>query len=210
VKTIPQPPDLRPRKLPSQRRSRETFEAVVEACTWLLPELGYAGTTTNHIADRAGVNIASLYEYFPGKDAIVAQVAERLVERVLDRLAEGAQRVMEGDPESAVRRWIELIHETVAREKGLVAVFLYQIPYTNQLAPIQAIGARLVEFSNEVRGRAGPFVHRDFSDASLHLLINLVTSTIMQLILDPPVDVAKRELLDELIRRVEAWIRNPG
>jgi len=49
----------------------------------LLPELGYAGTTTNHIAERAGVNVASLYEYFPGKDAIVAQVAERLVERVL-------------------------------------------------------------------------------------------------------------------------------
>ena len=36
------------------------------------------------------MNIASLYEYFPGKDAIVAQVAERLVERVLQRLSAGA------------------------------------------------------------------------------------------------------------------------
>ena len=84
-------PDFAPKKIPAQRRSRDTFEALVEACTRLLPEQGYAGTTTNHIADRAGVGIASLYEYFPGKDAIVAQVAERLVQRVLARLADGVR-----------------------------------------------------------------------------------------------------------------------
>ena len=202
--------DLRPKKLPSQRRSRETFEAIVEACTGLLPALGYAGTTTNHIAERAGVNIASLYEYFPGKDAIVAQVAERLVERVLGRLADGARHVTREGPGNAVRLWIELIHETVAREKGLVAVFLYQIPYTNQLEPIQAIGARLLELSHEVRARAAGLVHADFSEASLHLLINLVTSTILQMVVDPPRDVSERELRDELVRRVESWIRHPA
>jgi AcrR family transcriptional regulator len=199
--------DLAPKKLPSQRRSRETFEALVDACTGLLPERGYAGTTTNHIAERAGVNIASLYEYFPGKDALVAQVAERLVQRVLQRLAKGAASVMEAGEEKAIRRWIELIHATVAREKGLVSVFLYQVPFTNQLDSIQSIGPRLLEFSQQVRRHAGGFVRRDLSDAALHLLINLVTSTIMQSILDPPDDVTRRELLDELIARVEEWIR---
>ena len=125
--------DFAPKKLPSQRRSQETFDALVDACTWLLPRRGYAGTTTNHIAERAGVNIASLYEYFPGKDAIVAQVAERLVQRVLGRLAAGAARVLQAGEADAVRLWIEWIHDTVAREKELVAVFLYQVPYTNQL-----------------------------------------------------------------------------
>jgi AcrR family transcriptional regulator len=199
--------DLAPKKLPTQRRSRETFEALVGACTWLLPRRSYAGTTTNHIAERAGVNIASLYEYFPGKDAIVAQVAERLVQRVLERLGEGASRVLAAGEEDAVRLWIELIHDTVAREKGLVSVFLNQVPYTNQLEPIQAIGSRLLSFSQQVRWRAGGFVRPDFSDASLHLLINLVTSTILQSVLNPPEDVTPRQLVDELIRRVEEWIR---
>jgi AcrR family transcriptional regulator len=204
----PQHLDLMPKKLPRQRRSRDTFDALVDACTLLLPVRGYAGTTTNHIAERAGVNIASLYEYFPGKDAIVAQVAERLVERVLSRLAKGAQRVMQAREEDAVRLWIGLIHDTVAREKQLVSVFLHQVPYTNQLDPIQTIGRRLLEFSQQVRRRAGGFVRSDFSDASLHLLINLVTSTIMQCVLDPPEDVTRRELLDALSRRVEEWIRD--
>jgi AcrR family transcriptional regulator len=199
--------DLAPKKRPSQRRSQETFDALVEACTWLLPRRGYAGTTTNHIAKRAGVNVASLYEYFPGKDAIVAEVAERLVQRVLGRLAAGAERALGAGPADSVRIWIEWIHETVAREKALVAVFLYQVPYTDQLDSVKTIGARLLELSQQVRGRVGGFVRSDFDDASLHLLINLVTSTIMQSVLDPPQDVSRRALLDELVRRVEEWIR---
>jgi AcrR family transcriptional regulator len=199
--------DLAPKKRPVQQRSRETFDAIVEACTGLLAERGYARTTTNHIADRAGVNIASLYEYFPGKDAIVAQVAERMVERILARLARGAERVMEGGEERAVRTWIELILDTVTREKKLLAVFLYQVPYTSQLEPIRTSGRRVLEFSQQIREHAGGFVRSDFTTPQLHLLVNLVTSTIMQLVFDPPEDVSRRALLDELIARAEEWIR---
>jgi AcrR family transcriptional regulator len=208
VKRAHKPSDFAPKKRPAQERSQATFDAIVDACTWLLPRLGYAGTTTNHIAKRAGVNIASLYEYFPGKDAIVAQVAERLVERVLGRLEEGATRVTRTGGRDAVRRWIELIHETVAREKELVAVFMVQVPFANQLDPIREIGARLLEFSQEIRRRAGGAVRAEVTGASLQLLINLVTSTILQIVLEePPKGVTRQELLDELVERVEAWLR---
>jgi AcrR family transcriptional regulator len=200
-------PDFAPKKRPAQQRSQQTFDALVDACTGLLPEQGYAGTTTNHIAARAGVSVASLYEYFPGKDAIVAQVAERLVQRVLARLAEGLPHVLAAPPDDGVRLWIDLIHRTVAREKALVAVFQREIPYTNQLAPMRALGGRLLDFSQQLRTRAGAFVRSDFSDARLHLLINLVSSTILQCVLDPPSDVSRRALLDELTLRVEEWIR---
>jgi AcrR family transcriptional regulator len=206
VRPTVQPLDLEPKKRPRQARSRATFDALVDACTGLLPERGYAGLTTNHIAERAGVGIASLYEYFPGKDAIVAQVAERLVERVLARLAEGEPRLRAARERDTIRLWIELIHRTVSVESRLVSVFLYQVPYANQLESFQAIGARLLQFSHEVRRRAGARVRSDFSDATLHLIINLITSTIMQSVLDPPSDVSRRELLDELVRRIDEWV----
>ncbi|MCP4006671.1 MAG: TetR/AcrR family transcriptional regulator [bacterium] len=206
MKTKTQTPDFAPKKLPSQARSQETFKAVVEACAWLLPRNGYAGTSTNHIAVRAGVNIASLYEYFPGKDAIVAQVAQGLVEQLLERLARGAAEVLDGREDQALQRWIQLIHDTVAREKDLIAVFIYQVPYANQLEPIQAIGARLLELSRQVHGHSGHFFRPNLSDATLQLVINLVNSTIMQLVLNPPSHYPKQELLDELIERVREWI----
>jgi AcrR family transcriptional regulator len=203
----PQDRDLAPRKLPSQARSRATFDAIVDACTWLLPRLGYAGTTTNHVAERAGVSIASLYEYFPGKDAIVAQVAERLVDRVLRRLAKEAPRVLDAPEDEALRVWIGIVHETVARERALFAVFTYQVPYTNRLDAVQAVASRLLEFSQEARRRAGRLVRREVSPATMRLIVNLVTSTLMQLVLDPPDDVTEPELLDELALRIAAWIR---
>jgi len=52
-------------------------EAILEATAHILARDGYAKVTTNRIAERAGVNIASLYQYFPGKEAIVAELRRR-------------------------------------------------------------------------------------------------------------------------------------
>lgn len=198
---------LRPRKLPAQRRSQQTFDAIVEAGTQLLPLLGYAGTTTNHIAERAGVNIASLYEYFPGKDAIVAQVAERLVRRVLERLASESATILAAPEDQGVRMWIDLIHETVARERRLIAVFTFQVPYTNDLDPMHRMSSHLLAFSERIRRAAGDRIRQDVSPATMHLIVNLVSSTILQLVLDPPDQPTTREVLDELSRRLDGWLR---
>ena len=66
-----------PRKRPRQERSRFTVEAILEAAADILVRDGYEKLTTNRIADRAGVNVASLYQYFPGKEAIVAELRRR-------------------------------------------------------------------------------------------------------------------------------------
>jgi AcrR family transcriptional regulator len=68
---------LSPRKRPLQDRSRATVEALLDATADILVRHGYAKLTTNRIAERAGVNIASLYQYFPGKEAIVAELRRR-------------------------------------------------------------------------------------------------------------------------------------
>ena len=198
---------LRPRKLPAQRRSQQTFDAIVEACTQLLPLLGYAGTTTNHIAERAGVNIASLYEYFPGKDAIVAQVAERLVRRVLDRLGSESAPILAAPEDEGVRMWIDLIFDTVARERRLIAVFTFQVPYTNDLDPMHRMSSHLLAFSERIRHAAGDRIRQDVSPATMHLIVNLVSSTILQLVLDPPDQPTTREILDELSTRLDGWLR---
>ena len=63
------------RKKPIQRRSKATVDAVLEAGTQLLLTIGYDKASTNKIAEKAGVSIGSLYEYFPGKEAIFADAS---------------------------------------------------------------------------------------------------------------------------------------
>lgn len=67
----------RPRKTPLQARSRATFDAVLMAAAHIIETEGLQGFNTNAVADRAGVSIGSLYQYFPSKDAILAALIER-------------------------------------------------------------------------------------------------------------------------------------
>jgi len=61
-------PRTTPRKLPQQDRSKVTVEAILTAAAHILTEHGYDNTSTNRIAERAGVSIGSLYQYFPNKE----------------------------------------------------------------------------------------------------------------------------------------------
>lgn len=72
-----------PRKRPRQERSRALVEAILDAAARLLVRDGYEGTTTNRIAEIAGVSVGSLYQYFPNKESIVRALLERHVEEAL-------------------------------------------------------------------------------------------------------------------------------
>jgi AcrR family transcriptional regulator len=179
--------EITPRKRPAQARAQATFDALIESCARLLPELGYARLTTNAIAERAGVGIGSLYEYFPGKDAIIALVVERLIERVLSRLGCELDAILaarkDAPAQDEVERWIARILATIEAERELVAVLLQQVPYLRQLEVLRDLPATLLAFSERARRAAGVELRQPA--AALLLINNLVSTTIMQLVLEP-------------------------
>lgn len=63
-----------PRKIPKQARSAMMVDSILEAAARILEDEGIAQLNTNHIAQRAGVSVGSFYQYFPSKDAIVAEL----------------------------------------------------------------------------------------------------------------------------------------
>ena len=67
------------RRNPRQERAHATVEAVLEAAAQVLEAKGLKGATTNAIAERAGVSVGSLYQYFPDKGALVLALYERHV-----------------------------------------------------------------------------------------------------------------------------------
>lgn len=75
-----QPP--RPRKQPKQSRSLLLVSAIQEACLTILAQEGPDKLTTQRIADVAGINIASLYQYFPNKEAVLSNIYEQEVAKV--------------------------------------------------------------------------------------------------------------------------------
>ncbi|WP_044042833.1 TetR/AcrR family transcriptional regulator [Caballeronia insecticola] len=74
----------RPRKTPAQSRSEATVASIVEAAAQVLETEGFEGFNTNAVARRAGVSIGSLYQYFPGKDALTVALIRRETARFYD------------------------------------------------------------------------------------------------------------------------------
>ena len=73
----------RPRKRPLQARAQQTVEDVVEAAARILEGQGHDGFTTNAVAERAGVSIGTLYQYFPNKEALVGALIARETARLV-------------------------------------------------------------------------------------------------------------------------------
>ena len=74
-------------KQPAQERSRQTVEALIEATELVLVEEGWDKITTNHVAERAGVSIGTLYQYFANKEALVGLLLEQYLEEQFAELA---------------------------------------------------------------------------------------------------------------------------
>ena len=78
--------DFSPRKKPSQKRSIHTVEAIFEACIQVLLATGLERLTTTKVADRAGVSVGTLYQYFPNKESLLSAVLQNYLGAVISEV----------------------------------------------------------------------------------------------------------------------------
>lgn len=98
---------LAPRKRPRQRRSRHTVDAILTAAEDILLRSGLAGFNTNAVAQRAGVSIGSLYQFFPGKEAILATLVRDMRRDMLADLIAAQKAVDTTDLAGAIGAMID-------------------------------------------------------------------------------------------------------
>ena len=119
---------FKPRKIPIQARSKATFDAILEAAAQVLERLGYAEATTNRIAERAGVSIGSVYEYFPGKDAIFAALKERIDQETFEFVLAQLADVTSPTPTELLTAVLRARIEAALRRPKLEALLRNEIP----------------------------------------------------------------------------------
>ena len=91
------PNPLATRKQPTQSRSAATVSAILEASAHILERDGLAKLNTNAVAALAGVSIGSLYQYFPGKDALLAALIREKRSDLLFALEQQTLQAPHGD-----------------------------------------------------------------------------------------------------------------
>lgn len=78
---------LKPRRKPTQERSRQRVDVILDTVARLLLERGFDQINTRIVAERAGIPVGSIYQYFPNKYAIFVALAERYAEQIAQTCA---------------------------------------------------------------------------------------------------------------------------
>ena len=193
--------ELSPRKRPRQRRSRATVDAIVAAAARVFSEQGYAGGSTNRIAETAGVAIGSLYEYFPNKAAILVAVAERHVERMMadiDELLAAAQS--EGPSlERWIRRFVAAMLEVHERDPRLHHAVFSEAPHPPELHACvlqmeERLAHRVESLLRETRG-----VRLTDPDTAAHLVVQTTEALTHRFAHEGIHDLPRERFLDEVV-----------
>lgn len=71
------------RRIPRQQRAQESCAAIFEATAQILQREGMGALSTNRIAERAGVSVGTLYQYFPNKQAVLLAMGRRDIEETM-------------------------------------------------------------------------------------------------------------------------------
>lgn len=123
-----------PRKQPVQKRSRQTVEVILQATARVLVRYGYDRTTTNLVAEKAGVSIGSLYEYFPNKESLVAALATAHVEELMERVDRVLGASVESDSGGVVAALLRAGLDAHRVNPALHKVLVEQVPRIGALA----------------------------------------------------------------------------
>jgi len=131
-------PLTKPRKQASQERSRATVDALVEATARILVRDGFDKASTNRIAEEAGVSVGSLYQYYPGKEALVLAVIDRHNHEIMKVVRAALAEIASQPVEKAVRRLVVAAIDAHRINPKLHRVLAEQIPRTGRLENVEA------------------------------------------------------------------------
>jgi AcrR family transcriptional regulator len=210
-------PDRR-RRRPRQERSRAMVERIVDAGRQVLLEHGYEAASTNRVAAAAGISPGSLYQYFPDKHALLAEVLERYTDELETRVSDAFMRAigrgggaggdLGRDMAATTRQVVVAMLDTFAEHPGLLRILVEQAPRSD--------GSRRYAFARRIDQivlgvlvtRFGPDHPRPV-DAMAWLLVRTIEQATITWVLEAPA-IDRDTLVDEITVLVQGYLDAPA
>lgn len=200
---------LEPRKMPSQERSHETVEWIIEGALRVLSTSGYEAMTTNRVAEAAGISVGSLYQYFPNKDAIVAELTRRHVEQASLSFRRVFDEWRVSPPDSIAVAVRELVHLALAVNEPTA---LHRALFDQGLLSTAADHAKELFLSDAIGGVAT--ILKQFGlggespDLAASMLVWSTWSVVHEVFLDQPAGEPRDLAIDVWVQILCAGLRS--
>jgi AcrR family transcriptional regulator len=194
------------RRIPRQARATETAATILEGAAQILEAGGLAGFTTNAVAERAGVSIGTLYQYFADKNAILLALAKQQVELGLADIARALSGEIDPTPEGRVRAMVRAaVHAFRGRQRARKAVMeavLTQGLHAELMVPVVAFIAR----QGALVGTTSQPVFATMAPLQLFVMSRAMIGVLRAAVLEEQPFFKSRPFEDELVRLVLAYL----
>ena len=196
------------RRLPSRKRGQMTVDCILEAAEQIICEQGNADTTTNKIADRAGVSISSLYQYFANKEAIFLALYYRATSEVAAILREATVQLVDRDTEEAIPLLVKTALKAIEAHQYPLFHLAESVPELRQGGGGLSMARLIYEGSRVYMERH--FNSRDFKDAELiyYFIESTVFSSIRNYLLSRPEHISRARFIRELSRMLVNYLKD--
>lgn len=191
-----------------QGRSQSTVEAILTAAVEVFASRGYARTNTNYVAERAGVSVGSLYQYFPNKDAILTALVERHLDAVDVVIRAGLADLGDlGVPlRHGVRRMLERLVDVHDANPGLTRAVETQVGQMPRIPEAFRERERLYAAGLERVLHARPDVRAGNRTLMAHLLFEIAETATTWLAHGQVSAATRHEALDEATEAICRYV----
>lgn len=193
------------RKKPRQERSRQMVEALVDATAAVIGEFGLAEASTNRIAERAGVSVGSLYQYFESRDALIAALMERQAAEILQLVDERLRALISADARAVTRGLLTAVFDFVQRDESRLELLRNWQQLRTQRT-FQTLERHMFEACRLYLLRH----HEEFEvanlPAALFVAINGTLYTVAHYLSLPRPQISREEVIDALADMLGAYL----
>lgn len=172
-----------------------TVEAIFDATIQVLLRDGARGLTTTRVAERAGVSVGTMYQYFPQKHALLYALNERYLSALADRI-EAACASQYGAP---IEKMVEMLVTTYWRskiEQRDVTRALYRSIAELDKEPLIATFAQRVETITAAMLSSAADVSFADLPTVVFMLLSMMFGTVRN-VFERELDAAKEEIVYE-------------
>lgn len=202
-------PHFRARKQPSQSRSQSTVASIKQAALALVAKEGFTAASTTRIAERAGVSIGSLYQYFPTREAIFLALFEDTSALMTATMKQVMVKVLDQPLEKALT---EIMRQLLAlhREHELVLLrMVTQVPELKLVTqPLSFENMIYDSIRNTLRQWGTGLTPRDI-DRRAFFVREIILGCIHRYLNDQPENISDRAFVDDLTQIVMHYIAMP-
>lgn len=195
------------RRIPRQARATETAATILEGAAQILEAGGLAGFTTNAVAERAGVSIGTLYQYFADKNAILLALAKQQVGLGLADIARALSGEIDPTPTGRVRAMVRAaVHAFRGRQRARKAVMeaiLTQGLHAELMVPVVAFIAR----HGSLVGTTSQPIFATLTPVQLFVMSRAMIGVLRAAVLEEQPFFKSRPFEDELVRLVMAYLQ---